>query len=340
MSLIHIDGLTKHFKILNRREGLGGAFRDLFSGSYRTVEAVAGISFDIEPGEIVGYIGPNGAGKSTTIKMMTGILKPTSGVIQVNGQVPYDNRIRQAQIMGVVFGQRSQLWWDLPVIESFKILKEIYKVDQKTFDRHMDMFNELVGLKALYSQQVRTLSLGQRMLCDITASFLHNPQVVFLDEPTIGLDISIKSKIRSVIKELNRERNTTIILTTHDLGDVEALCNRIIIIDKGKILYDGDIKRVNALFGAYRTLKLQIDNFTDSTLQALKFKLTECFGTNHGISIAETEEFWTDVTIDQARTPLSDVLSFVMNNFAVDDVRIVEISMENVVRKVYDGALG
>jgi ABC-2 type transport system ATP-binding protein len=340
MSLIHIENLTKHFKILNRREGLRGAFRDLFSGDYRTVEAVAGISFDIEPGEIVGYIVPNGAGKSTTIKMMTGILKPTGGSLEVNERAPYDNRIRQAQIMGVVFGQRSQLWWDLPVIESFKILKEIYKVDQQTFDHHMGMFNELVGLKSLYSQQVRTLSLGQRMLCDITASFLHNPQVVFLDEPTIGLDISVKSKIRSVIKELNRERNTTIILTTHDLGDVEALCHRIIIIDKGRILYDGDIKRVNALFGAYRTLKLQIDNFTETTLQELTFKLTDCFGADHGITIAETEEFWTDVTIDQARTPLSDVLSFVMNNFRVKDVRIVEIAMENVVRKVYDGALG
>lgn len=339
MSLIHIENLSKHFKILNRREGLGGAFRDLFSGSYRTVEAVAGISFDIEPGEIVGYIGPNGAGKSTTIKMMTGILKPTGGAIEVNGRPPYDNRIRQAQIMGVVFGQRTQLWWDLPVIESFKILKEIYKVDQKTFDRHMTMFNDLVGLSALYSQQVRTLSLGQRMLCDITASFLHNPQVVFLDEPTIGLDISIKAKIRSVIKELNQERNTTIILTTHDLGDVEALCQRIIIIDKGKILYDGDIKRVNALFGAYRTLKLQIDDFNEKTIRELTDKLCDRFGADNGITVAETEEFWTDVTIDQARTPLSDVLGFVMDSFKVDDVRIVEISMENVVRRVYDGAL-
>ena len=340
MRLIHIENLSKHFRILNRREGLGGAFRDLFSGSYRTVEAVSGISFDIDAGEIVGYIGPNGAGKSTTIKMMTGILKPTGGVIEVNGRPPYDNRIRQAQIMGVVFGQRSQLWWDLPVIESFKILKEIYKVDQQTFDRHMSMFNDLVGLSALYSQQVRTLSLGQRMLCDITASFLHNPQVVFLDEPTIGLDISIKAKIRSVIKELNRERNTTIILTTHDLGDVEALCHRIIIIDKGKILYDGDIKKVNALFGAYRTLKLQIDDFSEKTIQRLRDQLCDQFGVDNGITVAETEEFWTDVTIDQARTPLSDVLNFVMSNFKVDDVRIVEISMETVVRRVYDGALG
>jgi ABC-2 type transport system ATP-binding protein len=242
--------------------------------------------------------------------------------------------------MGVVFGQRTQLWWDLPVIESFKILKEIYKVDQKMFDEHMGMFNELVGLKELYSQQVRTLSLGQRMLCDITASFLHNPQIVFLDEPTIGLDISVKAKMRSIIKELNRTRNTTIILTTHDLGDVEALCNRIIIIDKGKILYDGDIKKVNALFGAYRTLKLQIDNFNPSVLGDLKEKLDSQFGTGHGITISENEEFWTDVTIDQARTPLSEVLNLVMTNFPVSDVRIVEISMENVVRKVYDGALG
>jgi ABC-2 type transport system ATP-binding protein len=241
--------------------------------------------------------------------------------------------------MGVVFGQRTQLWWDLPVIESFKILKEIYKVDQKMFDEHMGLFNELVGLKQLYSQQVRSLSLGQRMLCDITASFLHNPQIVFLDEPTIGLDISVKAKMRSVIKGLNQTRNTTIILTTHDLGDVEALCNRIIIIDKGRILYDGDIKKVNALFGAYRTLKLQLDNFNETTLPALTNKLADRFGAGHGIAVGESEEFWTDVTIDQARTPLSDVLNHVMTNFPVSDVRIVEISMENVVRKVYDGAL-
>jgi ABC-2 type transport system ATP-binding protein len=339
MTLIHLKDLAKHFRILNRHEGLRGAVRDLFSGDYRTVKAVDGISFDIEPGEIVGYIGPNGAGKSTTIKMMTGILKPSSGVLEVNGLAPYDNRIRQAMIMGVVFGQRTQLWWDLPVIESFKILKEIYKVDQKTFDEHLGMFNELVGLKALYTQQVRTLSLGQRMLCDITASFLHNPQVVFLDEPTIGLDISIKAKIRSVILELNRTRNTTIILTTHDLGDVEALCRRIIIIDKGRILYDGDIKKVNALFGAYRTIKLQIREYSEEKLAALRRGLDGRFGAGHGITVAQTEEFWTDVTVDQARTKLADVLGYVMSEFPVADVRIVEISMENVVRKVYDGAL-
>ncbi|MBN1440442.1 MAG: ATP-binding cassette domain-containing protein [Anaerolineales bacterium] len=339
MPLIQIENLTKHFRILNRREGLRGAVRDLFSGDYRTVKAVDGISFDIEPGEIVGYIGPNGAGKSTTVKMMTGILKPTGGILKVNGLPPYENRIRQAMIMGVVFGQRTQLWWDLPVIESFKILREVYRIDQKMFDEHLGMFNELVGLKALHSQQVRTLSLGQRMLCDIAASFLHNPQMVFLDEPTIGLDISIKAKIRSMILELNRTRNTTIILTTHDLGDVEALCRRLIIIDKGRILYDGDIKKVHALFGAYRTLKLQIRDFSETTLAALQDRLIGKFGAEHGIAVAQTEEFWTDVTIDQARNPLADMLAFVMSAFLVTDVRIVEISMENVVRKIYDGAL-
>jgi ABC-2 type transport system ATP-binding protein len=304
------------------------------------VKAVDGVSFDIDAGEIVGYIGPNGAGKSTTIKMMTGILKPTGGTIMVNDQPPYANRIRQAQVMGVVFGQRTQLWWDLPVIESFKILREIYKVDARTFDEHMKLFNDLVGLEALYSRQVRTLSLGQRMLCDIAAAFLHNPQVVFLDEPTIGLDISVKARIRELIRELNRTRNTTIILTTHDLGDVEALCHRIIIIDKGRTLFDGDIRKVTALFGAYRTLKLQISDFNQNTLPALASKFDERFGSNHGITIAETEEFWTDVTIDQARTPLSDVLGTVMAHFSVFDVRIVEIAMENVVQRVYDGALG
>jgi ABC-2 type transport system ATP-binding protein len=177
------------------------------------------------------------------------------------------------------------------------------------------------------------------MLCDITASFLHNPQVVFLDEPTIGLDISIKARIRSVIQELNRTRQTTIILTTHDLGDVEALCKRIIIIDKGKVLYDGSSKKVNTLFGAYRTLKVQIDNFSESTLAGLRTSLEKRFGAGHGIAVAETEEFWTDITIDQSRTPLSDVLSFVMASYPVFDVRIVEIAMEKVVQRIYDGAL-
>ncbi len=340
MALIHIDDLSKHFKILNRRQGLTGSVKDLFSRDYRTVKAVDGISFDIEPGEMVGYIGPNGAGKSTTIKMMTGILKHTSGTILVNERVPYENRIHQAETMGVVFGQRTQLWWDLPVIESFRLLKEIYKVDQAAFDERMAMFDGLVGLSALYSQQVRTLSLGQRMLCDITASFLHNPSVVFLDEPTIGLDVSIKAKIRSLIHELNRVHNTTIILTTHDLGDVEALCKRIIIIDKGNILYDGGTDKVSQMFGAFRTLEVQVAGASADTTTEIESRLGERFGQEVGIAVRPGDESWTAITIDQARIPLSDVLNFMMTGFSVADVRILEISMENVVQKIYDGALG
>jgi ABC-2 type transport system ATP-binding protein len=339
MPLIEIKKLSKHFKVLNRREGLKGAFLDLFSGDYRIVKAVDDISFSIDEGEIVGYIGPNGAGKSTTIKMMTGILQPTEGELMVNQIPPYSNRIQNAKMMGVVFGQRTQLWWDLPVIESFKILKEIYKVDDSTFDRQMGLFEDLIGLKSLYPVQVRTMSLGQRMLCDIAAAFLHNPKVVFLDEPTIGLDVSVKAKIRSVIKELNRSQNITIILTTHDLGDIEALCKRIIIIDKGKILFDGPIQKVNELFGGYRTLKVQIYDFTDETLERMEKITLEKFHNPDAIHFASNEEYWTDITINQEQAPLREVLNLVMSEFSLEDVRIEEISMENVVQKIYDGAL-
>ncbi|MFC1936737.1 ATP-binding cassette domain-containing protein [Chloroflexota bacterium] len=339
MSLIEIRSLSKHFKVLNRREGLKGAFLDLFSGDYRLVKAVDDISFSIDEGEIVGYIGPNGAGKSTTIKMMTGILQPTEGKILVNQLPPYSNRIKNAQRMGVVFGQRTQLWWDLPVIESFKILKEIYKVDDQTFDHQMGLFEDLIGLKHLYPVQVRTLSLGQRMLCDIAAAFLHNPKVVFLDEPTIGLDVSVKAKIRKVIQELNQNRNITIILTTHDLGDIEALCKRIIIIDKGKILFDGPIQRVNQLFGAYRTLKVQIYDFDDAMLEKLKNQTLTRFSEPDAVHFATSEDFWTDITINQDKAPLREVLNFIMSEFSLEDIRVVEISMENVVQRIYDGAL-
>jgi ABC-type uncharacterized transport system ATPase subunit len=338
MSLIAVQSLSRHFRVLNRREGLIGAVRDLFSVDYRIVKAVDGVSFDIEPGEIVGYIGPNGAGKSTTIKMMTGILKPTHGSLLVDGNEPYENRKSNARNIGVVFGQRTQLWWDLPVIESFKILKEIYHVSNEVYDGQMALFNDLVDLRPLYHTQVRKLSLGQRMLCDIVASFLHNPKIVFLDEPTIGLDVSVKSKIRTVIRELNATHNTTIILTTHDLGDVEALCQRIIIIDKGKIIFDGPIKQVNEMFGAYRTLKVQILSFQDDTMDQIRAQMRKRFN-GVPIIVENTEPGWTDITINQDEVPLLEVLNHAMGSFAVHDVRIVEISMENVVQKIYEGAL-
>jgi ABC-2 type transport system ATP-binding protein len=338
MAIIEINNLSKQFRVLNRREGLMGAARDLFSGDFKIIKAVDDISMTIEPGEIVGYIGPNGAGKSTTLKMMTGILKPTSGIIRVNGNVPYENRQKNAQNIGVIFGQRTQLWWDLPVIESFKLIKEIYAVDQAQYEKQLALFNSLADLKALYSQPVRSLSLGQRMLCDIVGSFLHNPRIVFLDEPTIGLDVSIKAKIRELIKELNRTQNITIILTTHDISDVEALCTRIIIIDQGHILYDGDVKRVNQLFGAFRTLKAHFDPFEPDTLDCVRDALNEHFGKSENLSVGSDEPGWVTITVNQDAIPLLDVLSKAMSDFNMKDVQIVEISLETIIHRMYDGA--
>lgn len=338
MPIIDIQSLSKHFKTLNRHEGLVGTFRDLFSKDYSTIKAVDDISMSINKGEIVGYIGPNGAGKSTTIKMMTGVLKPTGGRIVVNGNVPYANRKKNAQFIGVVFGQRSQLWWDLPVIESFKILKEIYRVDTADYDRTIKMFNDLVDLEKLYGKPVRTLSLGQRMLCDIAAAFLHRPKVVFLDEPTIGLDISIKRKIRTVIQELNATEKTTIILTTHDIGDIEALCKRVVIIDKGKIIFDDAMEKVTKLFGAYRTLKVQLNPNGDSGHEQFCETIKRQFAANTTLEMASGENGWVDITINQDDVPLRDVLNYAMTEYKVRDIKIAEIATESVIQKIYDGA--
>src|SRR5579859_976286 len=337
MPVIQIENLSKHFRVLNRREGLVGSLRDLFSTDYRTVKAVDDISLNIEPGEIVGYIGPNGAGKSTTIKMMTGVLQPSSGTLLVNGNVPFKNRKKNAQNIGVVFGQRTQLWWDLPVIESFKILKEIYRVDAETIKAQMATFNKLVDLEALYHKSVRSLSLGQRMLCDITAAFVHNPRVVFLDEPTIGLDIAVKARIRTLIRELNNQHQTTIVLTTHDISDIEALCQRVVILDKGRLIFDDAIQKVNYLFGAFRTLRLQIFPFAPETLSAFANKLDSAFNCPDAFTVSSDESGWIEVTIDQAKVPLRDVLNLAMGDFPVSDVQIAEISMGSVIQKVYEG---
>ncbi|MBZ0306313.1 MAG: ATP-binding cassette domain-containing protein [Anaerolineae bacterium] len=336
MDVIAAENLTKHFRLLNRHEGITGAFRDLFSTDYKTVKAVDGISMHISRGEVVGYIGPNGAGKSTTIKMMTGILTPTSGTLKINGLIPHTNRKKNAQNMGVVFGQRTQLWWDLPVIESFNILKEIYRVDTATYQKNLDMFNALVDLQALYRSPVRTLSLGQRMLCDIAAAFLHSPPIVFLDEPTIGLDVSVKNKFRSLIHALNTEYQTTIILTTHDIGDIEALCERVIIIDKGRVIFDDKTEKVNRLFGAYRTLSLQIHPPAPSFTEAFTANLRASFPVIDTVTFDDTDH-WFHLNINQDQVALKDVLNFAMTEYRVSDVKITEITTENVIRQIYEG---
>lgn len=306
--VILMEGICKDFKVLNRHEGLRGSIRDLFSRDYKTISAVKDVSLKVDRGEIVGYLGPNGAGKSTTIKMMTGVLEPTSGTITVNGRIPYKDRTSNSENIGVVFGQRSQLWWSLPLIESFKLLKDIYMVKDRDYEDMLELYSSLVDISPILHKPVRQMSLGQRTLSDILAAFLHNPAIVFLDEPTIGLDVSMKSKIRDLISGLNKEKNTTVILTTHDMGDVDALCERIVIIDKGSKIYDNDIEHLKSYFGSYRTLKL-----------------------NYG------GEEWEEILIDESRSDVMDVIAQKQQEKRIRDIKLEEISTEEVIKKIYEG---
>lgn len=327
-SIISIKNVTKEFRVLNRREGLKGSIKDLFSRDYKIVRAVDNISMNIEQGEIVGYLGPNGAGKSTTIKMMTGVLEPTSGEILVGGNVPYKNRTKNAQEIGVVFGQRSQLWWALPLIESFNILKDIYRIGDAQYNNMLEMYRSLADIETLLRKPVRQMSLGQRTLSDILAAFLHDPKIVFLDEPTIGLDVSMKAKIRSLIHALNKEKKTTVILTTHDMGDVDALCRRIVIIDSGKMLYDNDIEHLKGFFGSYRTLKIRVDGDLSKHAEAVRKELA-------GLSVSVDDE-WISILVDEEKATVMDVLNQLRNTFNIRDMRLEEISTEEVIKKIYE----
>src|ERR1700689_4487667 len=242
--LISVRDLCKYFRTFRRREGLWGGIQNLFFREYITVRAVEHISFTIEPGEMVGYIGPNGAGKSTTIKMLTGILVPSSGEMLSNGFVPWKQRMAYVKNIGVVFGQRTQLWWDIAVVESFKLLRAIYDVSQRDFDERMELFNQVLGIRDYLDTPVRKLSLGERMRCDLAAALLHNPPILFLDEPTIGLDVVAKDHIRKFLRAINERYQTTVLLTTHDLDDIEELCRRIMIIDRGTVLFDGALEHL------------------------------------------------------------------------------------------------
>ena len=327
-AMIQIKNVTKEFKVLNRREGLKGSLKDLFSRDYKYIRAVDNISMDIEQGEIIGYLGPNGAGKSTTIKMMTGVLEPTSGEILVDGHIPYQNRTKYAQEIGVVFGQRSQLWWALPLVESFKLLKDIYQVSDADYESMLNLYQSLVDIEPLLHKPVRQMSLGQRTLSDILAAFLHNPKIVFLDEPTIGLDVSMKAKIRTLINALNKEKNTTVILTTHDMGDVDALCKRIVIIDKGKMLYNNDIEHLKGFFGSYRTLKIGIDGDLKQQAESIQKELPD-------FSVSADEE-WVSILVDEEKSKVMEVLNQLQKSYKIRDMQLEEISTEDVIKKIYE----
>jgi ABC-2 type transport system ATP-binding protein len=328
MLAIDVKQLRKEFKVQQSRGGLKGAIQDLFRREYKEIRAVKDISFQIPKGEICGYIGENGAGKSTTIKMLTGILVPTSGEIRVNGFVPYKDRETFVSGIGVVFGQRSQLWWDIGVIESFQLLKKVYRVSEKDFKERLDELVERLQLQDLLASPVRKLSLGQRMRCELAASLLHNPSILFLDEPTIGLDIMVKTEIREFLKSLNRRYETTILLTTHDLQDIEALCSRVIMLDDGRIIYDGSLEELKARWGKGKEVFLQFEQtVTLSRLQELTAGLEVAWQLEN--------ELTAKVFIPQNRANVSEVLSRVVGVLDIQDIKIVETQTDDVVREIY-----
>jgi len=322
-NIIEVNNLCKQFKVQRREAGLAKALKTFFSQKYEVVDAVKDISFNIEKGEFIGMIGPNGAGKSTTIKIMTGILVPSSGNVKVMGYCPWDERLDYVKNIGVVFGQRTQLWWDLPPVDSFELLKHIYDIPEHRFKKNLEKFSEVLEINKLMDIPVRKLSLGERMRCDLAASLLHDPKVLFLDEPTIGLDVVAKEKIRNFLKETNKEKKTTIILTTHDMGDIEELCPRIIIIDKGQKLYDGSVAEIKKKFGKERML---IVDFVESIHPRFDWK---------GVRATEIDAKKFKFLVDTRMAKISDVTKRILSKYQVHDITVEEPDIEEIIRDIY-----
>ena len=325
-----MKNVCKDFKVLNRHEGLKGSIKDLFSRDYRTVSAVKDVTLTVHRGEIIGYLGPNGAGKSTTIKMMTGVLEPTSGELLVNGKVPYKNRTENCENIGVVFGQRSQLWWSLPLIESFKLLRDLYMVPEKDYEGMLELYRSLVDIEPILHKPVREMSLGQRTLSDILAAFLHNPAIVFLDEPTIGLDVIAKQNIREFIKHMN-EKGTTFILTTHDLEDVEQLAKDVIIINKGEKVFDGTIADLRKNLGNKKVVELTLDPYAEKNMCDADLNIV-IRGTT---VINELSHHKTTLEVDTDLISISEFMNALSSQCAFTDISIKELSMETIITKIY-----
>ncbi|WP_373425368.1 ABC transporter ATP-binding protein [Paracholeplasma vituli] len=328
--MIKVEHLKKDFIIYEKEPGLKGVIKSFYNAKKIIKKAVDDVSFTINQGEIIGYIGPNGAGKSTTIKMLTGILTPTSGEVKVDSVIPYQKRTLNAKKIGVVFGQRTQLWWDLPLIESFTVLKEIYEISDIDYKERLSYFSNLFGLDEFIKQPVRQLSLGQRMKADIVASLLHNPKILFLDEPTIGLDVIAKENIRKTLKDIHDKYQTTIILTTHDLADIEELCDRIMMIDQGKIIYDGSLETIKAKFGSKKIVcfTLKADSMMDLTVfDRLKKKDPDL--------IASIEDSKLTVVFNKLKIKVGDIITPVLAQTDVLDIDISDDHLENIIKAIY-----
>ena len=322
MPIIQTSNLRKVFRSVAREPGTGGALRTLFSRRYVDKAAVDDISMTLEAGELVGYIGPNGAGKSTTIKMLTGILVPTSGRVEVAGLVPYERRKENARNIGVLFGQRSQLYWDLPLIESFELLRAIYGVPRDRYLRNLATFVDILEMEPFLRTPVRQLSLGQRMRGDFAGALLHDPKIVYLDEPTIGLDVVAKEAIRTFVGLINRERGTTVILTTHDLADVERLCRRIVLIDRGRLIYDGPIDRIKEQYGTHRTLVVELCGDEPEVIV-------------EGAELESRNGNVARLRFDRSTISADALIRRVADRYCVEDVSIEEPELESIIRRIY-----
>ena len=322
MSFIEVENISKKYKVSKRSSGIPGMVANLFVPKYENKQAVKDISFTIEKGEMVGFVGPNGAGKSTTIKMLSGILYPDSGSISVSGIVPYKERKKYVGRIGVVFGQKSQLQWDLPVIDSFELLKAVYSVPDDVYKKNLDRYTEMLDMSKFLKQPVRQLSLGQRMRADIAAALLHSPEIVFFDEPTIGVDVVGKESIRNFIKDLNAEDGVTMLFTTHDMQDIEKTCQRLIIINEGSKIYDGTLEGIRKLHGSSRQLDVFFMN--DEKVKAIP-----------NVEIKEVDKRHVQLIFDGKKVHINDLMSHLLSTYNVKDINIAEPDIDSIIRKIY-----
>jgi ABC-2 type transport system ATP-binding protein len=327
--IIRVENLCKSFQVMQRRAGALGAVKNLFAPQYRQVHAVDGVSFTLEQGEMVGYLGPNGAGKSTTIKTLTGLLVPTSGVVEVDGCIPWRERTRYVSRIGAVFGQRTTLWWDLPVIDSFELIQPMYRVPAQRFRRSLDEFINVLEMEAFLNTPVRSLSLGQRMRADLCAALLHEPRLVFLDEPTIGLDVVAKERIREFIQHVHRERGVTILLTTHDLSDVERLCERVMILDHGRLLYDGALAELNRRFESDWSLVVTLEDGAASGADLIM----------PGVDAPRREGSQLIYRFDHRTTTAADLIQQILPRLPIADIEVRRPAVEETIRRIYEEKL-
>lgn len=325
--MIVVEHLDKTFKKTVKQPGLKAGFKSLFKPQIETFEAVKDLNFEIPKGEIFGFIGANGAGKSTTIKMLTGILTPTSGTCLINGKNPQKNRTAYVKDIGVVFGQRTQLWWDLALQETYSVLKEIYDISDTEFHKRMAFLNEVLDLNTFIKDPVRTLSLGQRMRADIAASLLHNPKVLFLDEPTIGLDVAVKDNIRKAIKQINQEEQTTILLTTHDLNDIELLCDRIFMIDRGQEIFDGSVSQLKQRFGKMHEVRFEMTQQLEVERLDYHQHFSDLKVIKDGLQVT--------IQFDATKVAIPDLVKFTLSRANVKDIAVKDADIEEIIRRFF-----